>query len=89
MGAINTIDHVVDHPQVAARGAIVRCVHPVANTVRVVGPPLRMSETPGTVRTPSPLLGEHTDAVLRERLALGDDDLAALRRAGVIGPERT
>jgi crotonobetainyl-CoA:carnitine CoA-transferase CaiB-like acyl-CoA transferase len=89
IGAINTIDHVVDHPQVAARGAIVRSEHPVANTVRVVGPPLRMSETPGTVRTPAPLLGEHTDAVLRERLGLSGDDVAALRRAGVIGRERT
>jgi crotonobetainyl-CoA:carnitine CoA-transferase CaiB-like acyl-CoA transferase len=88
MGAINTIDHVVDHPQVAARGAIVRCEHPVAKTVRVVAPPLRMSETPGTVRTPAPLLGEHTVTVLRERLGVSDDDLAALRRAGVIGPKR-
>jgi formyl-CoA transferase/CoA:oxalate CoA-transferase len=88
MGAINTIDHVVDHPQVAARGAIVRCEHPAAKTVRVVGPPVRMSETPGTVRTPAPRLGEHTDTVLRERLGVSDDDLAALRRAGVIGPER-
>jgi crotonobetainyl-CoA:carnitine CoA-transferase CaiB-like acyl-CoA transferase len=88
VGAINTIDQVVDHPQVAARGAIVRCDHPVAKTVRVVGPPLRMSETPGMVRTPSPLLGQHTDTVLRERLGLSDDDLAALRRAGAIGPER-
>jgi crotonobetainyl-CoA:carnitine CoA-transferase CaiB-like acyl-CoA transferase len=89
IGAINTIDHVVEHPQVAARGAIVQCEHPVANAVRVVGPPLRMSETPGTVRTPAPLLGEHTDAVLRERLGLSGDDIAALRRAGAIGPERT
>jgi crotonobetainyl-CoA:carnitine CoA-transferase CaiB-like acyl-CoA transferase len=66
----------------------VRCEHPVAKSVRIVGPPLRMSETPGTVRTPAPLLGEHTDTVLRERLGVSDDDLAALRRAGVIGPEK-
>jgi hypothetical protein len=38
------------------------------------------------VRAPAPLLGEHTDLVLRERLGLGDDDIARLRRAGAIGP---
>jgi crotonobetainyl-CoA:carnitine CoA-transferase CaiB-like acyl-CoA transferase len=85
IGAINTIDKVVDHPQVAARGALVECEHPRAGTVRVVGPPVRMSETPGAVRTPAPLLGEHTDEVLRDRLAMSDGEIARLRRAGVVG----
>ena len=66
MGAINTIDAVVDHPQVAARGALVECEHPVAGRIRMVGPPVRMSETPGAVRAPAPLLGQHTDEVLRD-----------------------
>src|SRR5262252_10073537 len=39
MGAINTLDQVVEHPQVRARGAIVECAHPVAGTVETVGPP--------------------------------------------------
>jgi crotonobetainyl-CoA:carnitine CoA-transferase CaiB-like acyl-CoA transferase len=84
MGAINTIDHVVEHPQVSARGALVECTHPVAGTIRMVGPPVRLSETPGTVRAPAPLLGEHTDQVLRERLALSDEEIARLHRARVI-----
>jgi CoA:oxalate CoA-transferase len=86
MGAINTLDAVVDHPQVAARGALVESEHPVAGKVRMVGVPVRMSETPGAVRAPAPLLGEHTDVVLRERLGLEADDIARLRRAGAIGP---
>jgi crotonobetainyl-CoA:carnitine CoA-transferase CaiB-like acyl-CoA transferase len=86
MGAINTIDQVVNHPQVAARGAIVESEHPVAGKVRMVGVPVRLSETPGAVRTPAPLLGEHTDEVLRERLGLDPDAIAQLRRAGAIGP---
>ena len=85
VGAINTIDRVVDHPQVAARGALVACHHPVAGTVRVVGPPARLSETPADVRLPAPLLGEHTDQVLRERLRLEDREIERLRSIGAIG----
>jgi crotonobetainyl-CoA:carnitine CoA-transferase CaiB-like acyl-CoA transferase len=85
MGAINTIDKVIDHPQVVARGVLVDCEHPVAGRIRMVGPPVRMTDTPGSVRSPAPLLGEHTDEVLRERLALNDEDIARLRKAHVIG----
>ena len=83
-GAINTIDQVVAHPQVAARGVLVESSHPVAGTIKMVGPPVRMSETPGSVRAPAPLLGEHTEQILRERLALNDADIARLRNARVI-----
>ena len=85
VGTINTIDAVVDHPQVKARGALVETTHLAAGTIQVVGPPVRLSETPGSVRTPAPQLGEHTDAVLRERLDLGDEEILQLRRLGVIG----
>ena len=88
VGAINTIDQVVDHPQVHARGALVACRHPTAGTVRVVGPPVRLSETPGAVRTPAPLLGEHTDDVLHDRLGLDEGEIERLRREGVIGQRR-
>jgi crotonobetainyl-CoA:carnitine CoA-transferase CaiB-like acyl-CoA transferase len=91
MGAINTLDAVVAHPQVAARAALVECEHPVAGRTRMVAPPVRMSDTPGAVRLPAPLLGEHTDEVLRSRLGLDDGELARLRRERVIGgraPER-
>jgi crotonobetainyl-CoA:carnitine CoA-transferase CaiB-like acyl-CoA transferase len=85
VGAISTMDRVVDHPQVVARGALVECDHPVAGKVRVVGPPARFSETPADVRMPAPLLGQHTDQVLRERLALDDREISRLRSAGAIG----
>lgn len=85
VGAINTMDRVVDHPQVVARGALVECDHPVAGKVRVVGPPARLSETPADVRLPAPLLGQHTDAVLRERLGLDDQEISRLRGTGAIG----
>ncbi len=85
MGAINTIDHVVEHPQVKARGVLVECDHPVAGAVRMVGPPVRLSDTPGAVRAPAPLLGEHTDEVLKSRLGMPDEEIGRLRRQQVIG----
>ncbi len=84
MGAINSIAQVVEHPQVLARGALVETAHPRAGKVKMVGAPVRLSETPGSVRTPAPTLGEHTDQVLREVLGLDDEAIAALRNSGVI-----
>jgi len=83
VGGINTIADVVAHPQVVARGALVECVHPTAGALRTVGPPARLSETPGTVRTPAPRLGEHTGDVLGS-LGLTHEEIDALRSARVI-----
>jgi formyl-CoA transferase/CoA:oxalate CoA-transferase len=88
MGAINGIADVVEHPQVVARRTLVEMDHPRAGKVRMVGAPVRLSETPGSVRTPAPMLGEHTDLVLGELLGLGAEEIAALRAAAVIGPRR-
>jgi len=46
---------------------------------------VRLSETPGSVRTPSPMLGEHREQVLRELLGMSPGAVAALREQGVIG----
>jgi len=51
------------------------------------GPVVRLSRTPGVIERPAPLYGEHTAEVLRERLGLTDDDIAALHRAGVTSTE--
>ncbi len=85
MGAINTIDRVVDHPQAKARGVFARCDHPVAGPIDVVSPYFRLSEMPGGVRSAAPLLGQHTDEVLRDRLGLAAEEIDDLRRAGAIG----
>jgi CoA:oxalate CoA-transferase len=56
----------------------------VAGSIRMTGPPVRMSDTPGTVRTPAPLLGEHTEEILRERLGMSGSEIARLHHEGVI-----
>src|SRR5262249_16415805 len=84
VGAINRIPEVVDHPQVKARGTLVEMDHPRAGKVRMVGVPVRPSETRGAVRTPSPMLGEQTDEVLRGLLEMGAEEIAALKASGAI-----
>jgi crotonobetainyl-CoA:carnitine CoA-transferase CaiB-like acyl-CoA transferase len=85
VGAINTIDRAAEHPQAIARGVFAECEHPVAGRTKVVSPYFRMSETPGGVRSAAPLLGQHTDEVLRDELGLDAAELSELRRAGAIG----
>jgi crotonobetainyl-CoA:carnitine CoA-transferase CaiB-like acyl-CoA transferase len=84
-GATNNLAEVLDHPQVKARGALVDMQHPRAGPVKMVGVPMRLSKTPGSVRRPSPSIGEHTDEVLREILAMDDQQIMALRKAGAFG----
>jgi crotonobetainyl-CoA:carnitine CoA-transferase CaiB-like acyl-CoA transferase len=84
MGAINTIDQAIAHPQARARGALVDNTHPVAGTIEMTAPPIRMSETPGSIRRPAPLLGQHTEEVLRERLGISAGEIDALRRSRII-----
>lgn len=67
---------------------IVESEHPVAGRVQLVGVPVKLSQTPGSVREPEPLLGQHTDEVLRTYLGMGEPEIAALHQAGVIGTKR-
>jgi len=83
-GSLKTVAEVFESPQVLAREMVRTLTHPKAGAVRVTGNPLKMSETPGAVERPPPLLGEHTDRVLAEWLGLDGEACVALRRDGVI-----
>jgi crotonobetainyl-CoA:carnitine CoA-transferase CaiB-like acyl-CoA transferase len=70
-------------PQIAARQIVVDGEHPLAGHFTYVGEPVIVDREPYRVRRPAPLLGEHTDEVLRE-LGRSDADIVALRAAGVV-----
>lgn len=83
-GPINDVSQVVRDAQVLAREMIVEVLHPKAGRVKVPGVPIKLSETPGEVKSPAPLLGEHTDEVLSSLLGLSSEEISALRREGAI-----
>lgn len=70
-------------PQALANGYITTVAHPNLGTLRVVGVPVRLSETPGSVRTPAPELGQHTEEILLE-LGYDWEQIEGLKQAEVI-----
>jgi crotonobetainyl-CoA:carnitine CoA-transferase CaiB-like acyl-CoA transferase len=83
-GPINKLAEVFTDPHVLARGMVLEMAHPSGRPVKVIANPVKLSETPADYRLPPPLLGEHTNAVLSERLGLDAAAVAALREKGVV-----
>jgi crotonobetainyl-CoA:carnitine CoA-transferase CaiB-like acyl-CoA transferase len=83
-GKVNSIADVVADPHVQARGNVVRAVLASGREFLTSGVVPKLSETPGSIEFVAPALGEHTDVVLRERLGMGDDEIAALRRERIV-----
>lgn len=83
-GPINTLPQVFDDPHVAARGAVQTMVRADGDTVRLTANPIRMSATPPDPRIAPPLLGQDTEAVLRELLLASEADIVRWRATGVI-----
>ena len=83
-GPINSIAQALADPQIHHRGLRVDLPHPLAGRVPLVGNPIRMSASSGAYLRPPPLLGEHTEEVLRELCGLGDRDIAGLKQRGIV-----
>ena len=86
-GPVSRLDQVFADPQVQARGMRLDLPHATAasGTVPVIANPLKMSRTPPGYRHGPPILGQHTDEVLRELLGIEPAELARLRAAGTVG----
>jgi crotonobetainyl-CoA:carnitine CoA-transferase CaiB-like acyl-CoA transferase len=83
-GPVNDIPTALADPQTQARQMVQVVEHPQTGPVRLLGPAPKMSGTPATIRSAPPLLGEHTAAVLREFCGYEDEQIAELRKKGVI-----
>ena len=83
-GPINTVDRVLKDPQVAARDMIVEVEHPIAGKLKMPGLPIKLSETPGSVEIPAPLLGQHTKEILAAMLGISSDEVDELKANNVL-----
>jgi CoA:oxalate CoA-transferase len=81
---INNMKEICEDPIIRHRGMLVAVNQPGIGPVRIAGSPIRLSETPGRVESPAPLLGEHSEEVLRTVLGYGQDRIEALKAQGVI-----
>ena len=84
VSAVNSVDDLPGDPQMLANDYVVDFDHPAHGPKKFVGIPVRLSETPGSVRAPAPEHGQHTELVLTELLGYSWDDVSSLRERGVI-----
>jgi len=83
-GPINSLEQVFQEPQAVARGLRLEMEHPLAGKIALIRSPMRFSETPIEHKVPPPLLGQHTEEILRGRLGRGDEEIARLRSDGAV-----
>jgi crotonobetainyl-CoA:carnitine CoA-transferase CaiB-like acyl-CoA transferase len=83
-GLVRDLGELFADPQVGAREMIAEIDHRTIGQLRMLGVPIKLSDTPGSVRTAPPTLGEHTDAVLRNDLGLTPEAISRLREQRVI-----
>jgi alpha-methylacyl-CoA racemase len=83
VGKVYDPEEMVADPQVQARDMVVEVKHPTYGTIKEFGIPIKLSGTPGSVRTAAPHAGEHTEAVLRE-LGLSAAEVTALREKKIV-----
>jgi crotonobetainyl-CoA:carnitine CoA-transferase CaiB-like acyl-CoA transferase len=83
-GSVRDVREVLTDPHLDARRMVEVVEHISAGTLKVLGVPIKLSDTPGRVRTAPPTLGQHTVNVLRHDLGVADTQIDELRRARVI-----
>jgi len=89
VGSVYNAEEVLSSRQLQAREYFVEVDHPRAGKLRHAGWPYKMSVSPPQVRRPAPLLGQHSEEVLREVLGCSESDYRKLRRSGAVWKEAT
>lgn len=84
VGPILSMKEIAEEPSLRETGTIVEVDHPERGKYLTVGNPVKLSDSPTDV-TRSPLLGEHTDEILREVIGLSDGEVDALKSTGALG----
>ena len=82
-GRIRNVAEVCANPQLTERGRVVERPHPSAGGLKMIGQPIELDDTPARIRSAPPLLGEHTDDVLREA-GYADEEIRAFRDRGAV-----
>jgi formyl-CoA transferase/CoA:oxalate CoA-transferase len=83
-GAVREVGEVLQDEHLLARNMIEVAEHAVAGAVNVLGVPVKLSDTPGSVRTAPPALGQHTEQILWGELGLSEAEIAELRSSGAV-----
>jgi crotonobetainyl-CoA:carnitine CoA-transferase CaiB-like acyl-CoA transferase len=83
-GSVRDVAAVLQDPHLSAREMIQAVEHATAGAIRVLGVPIKLSESPGAVRFAPPTLGQQTESILRGDLGLSAGEVDALRAAGVV-----
>ena len=84
LAAVNDVQATLNHEQTKARNMVVEMEHEECGPIKMVNSPVKFSETQPTIRSVPPMLGQHTDEVLRDHLGLTDSDIAGLKSQGVV-----
>ena len=74
-GPIFTVEEVLEHEQTKAREMVVAMEHPKAGRIRLTGIPIKLSDTPGKIKTPPPVAGQHTEEILRNVLGYSKEKI--------------
>jgi formyl-CoA transferase/CoA:oxalate CoA-transferase len=83
-GSVRDLQELFADPQVAARGMVQDVEHAAIGLMRILGTPVKLSDTPGDIRAAPPTLGQHTGSVLTDDLGIAASDIDGLRAKGIV-----
>ena len=83
-GPVNNISQTFSHPQVIHRSMIQTVKHPSVGVIPLIGPAVKYSDTPSSIRLPPPILGQHTKKVLKDVCNFTDNEIQNMIESGAV-----